>query len=69
MIKELDQTVIEKCIEVLACANDGNSLTQDQLAEIQWLSNNYHRLCAGDQFAALASLDKMMVKNTCLTLN
>ncbi|MBI4397291.1 MAG: hypothetical protein HY548_09360 [Elusimicrobia bacterium] len=57
-----DQRVIEKYIEVLKTTNDGNDLTEGQLSEIQFLSNNYHRLTAAMTKKALKRLDEMMVK-------
>lgn len=54
-----NECVIEKCIEVLGATKDGNRLTEKQLSEVEFLSNNYYRLSAQSAQKALRSLSQM----------
>lgn len=51
--------VIDKCIEVLRETEDGNNLTERQLSEVEFLSNNYYRLSEQSAQKAVASLENM----------
>ena len=58
---ELKNTdVIDKCIEVLRETDDGNKLTEKQLSEVEFLSNNYYRLSPLAAQKALTSLAAMI---------
>ena len=51
--------VINECIAVLGRTNDGNLLTEKQLSEVEFLSNNYYRLSKQSAQKALSELSKM----------
>ena len=51
--------VIDECIAVLDRTNDGDLLTEKQLSEVEFLSNNYYRLSKQSAQKALLELSKM----------
>ena len=56
----LDQSVIEKSIEVLHKTDDGDRLTVAELQELQWLVNHYHKLDTKDTRTAISRLQNML---------
>lgn len=55
----MDQTIIQRCKEVLENTHDGDWLTQREISCLQWLVNNYSRIHRNTQDKALYDLGAM----------
>jgi len=57
-----NKEVINKCIKVLRCTNDGNDLTPAELNTVEYLVNYYQKLPKDKVKLALETLEKIKMK-------